>query len=237
MEIKLSFLGAAQNVTGSRHLMQANGTNVLVDCGLYQERHFAKRNWDPFPFPPAKINAVILTHAHLDHCGLLPKLVREGFKGPIYCTEATAEIAKIILLDAAKLQEEDAEHKRKRHEKQGRKGPYPEVPLYTVTDAEAVFPHFEPIPYRESFALSKNNTVEATLYDAGHVLGSSVIRVKAGLNGDERIILFSGDIGRPDRPIVSDPEVFDKADFVLIESTYGDRIHHNNESIKSEFTK
>ncbi len=237
MEIKLSFLGAAQNVTGSRHLMQANGTNVLVDCGLYQERHFAKRNWDPFPFPPAKINAVILTHAHLDHCGLLPKLVREGFRGPIYCTEATAEIAKIILLDAAKLQEEDAEHKRKRHERQGRKGPYPEVPLYTVEDAEAVFGHFEPIPYRESFALSKNNTVEATLYDAGHVLGSSVIRVKAGLNGDERIILFSGDIGRPDRPIVSDPEVFDKADFVLIESTYGDRIHHNNESIKSEFAE
>ena len=237
MEIKLSFLGAAQNVTGSRHLLQANGTNVLVDCGLYQERHFANRNWDKFPFPPAKLNAVILTHAHLDHCGLLPKLVREGFKGPIYCTEATAEIAKIILLDAAKLQEEDAEHKRKRHKRQGRKGPYPEEPLYTVEDAEAVFPQFKPVQYRERFALAKDYGVEATLYDAGHVLGSSVIRAKVRKNGDERTILFSGDIGRPDRPIVSDPEVFDKADFVLIESTYGDRIHHNNESIKSEFAE
>ncbi len=237
MEIKLSFLGAAQNVTGSRHLLQANGTNVLVDCGLYQERHFAKRNWDPFPFPPGKLNAVILTHAHLDHCGLLPKLVKEGFKGPIYCTEATAEIAKIILLDAAKLQEEDAEYKRKRHKKQGRKGPYPEVPLYTVEDAEAVFPHFETVPYRERFALAKDYGVEATLYDAGHVLGSSVIKAKVRKNGDERIILFSGDIGRPDRPIVSDPTVFDKADYVLIESTYGDRIHHDNESIKSQFAE
>ncbi len=237
MEIKLSFLGAAQNVTGSRHLLQADGTNILVDCGLYQERHFAKRNWDPFPFPPAKINAVILTHAHLDHCGLLPKLVKEGFKGPIYCTEATAEIAKIILLDAAKLQEEDAEHKRKRHEKQGRKGPYPEEPLYTVEDAEAVFGQFEPVQYRERFALAKDDKVEATLYDAGHVLGSSVIRAKVGKNSDERIILFSGDIGRPDRPIVSDPTVFDKADYILIESTYGDRIHHNTESIKGQFAE
>jgi len=131
MQIKLQFLGAAQNVTGSRHLLEANGTRILVDCGLYQERQFLARNWDPFPVEPKKINAVLLTHAHLDHCGLLPKLFKEGFRGKIYCTPATAEIAKIILLDAAKLQEEDAEHKRKRHEKQGRKGPtqrFPSIP-------------------------------------------------------------------------------------------------------------
>ena len=133
MQIKLQFLGAAQNVTGSRHLLQANGTNVLIDCGFYQERQFRARNWDPFPVEPKYINAVLLTHAHLDHCGLLPKLVKEGFSGKIYCTPATAEIAKIILLDSAKIQEEDAEHKRKRHERQGRKGPYPEVPLYTLS--------------------------------------------------------------------------------------------------------
>ena len=119
MEIKLRFLGAAQNVTGSRHFLQANGVNILIDCGLYQERQFIDRNWDPFPVPAAGIDAALLTHAHLDHCGLLPKLVREGFKGKIYCTKATAEIAKIILLDAAKIQEEDAEHKRKRHKKDG----------------------------------------------------------------------------------------------------------------------
>jgi metallo-beta-lactamase family protein len=230
MQIKLQFLGAAQNVTGSRHLLQANGVGLLVDCGLYQERQFSERNWEPFPVAPDTINAVLLTHAHLDHCGLLPKLVREGFTGRIYCTEATAEITKIILLDSAKIQEEDAEHKRKRHKKQGRKGPYPVVPLYTTEDAEACFDHFEPVPYRE--VVDFGNGVEATFYDAGHVLGSSIIRAKVRQNGQERIILFSGDIGRPDRPIVRDPTVFDKADYVLIESTYGNRDHEGTEDIK-----
>ena len=145
MSMTLQFLGAAQNVTGSRHLLQADGTRLLVDCGLYQERQFQARNWEPFTVPPGSIDAVLLTHAHLDHCGLLPKLVKDGFKGKIYCTEATAEIARIILLDSAKLQEEDAEFKRKRHEKEGRKGPYPEISLYTAGDAEATFPHFSPV--------------------------------------------------------------------------------------------
>jgi metallo-beta-lactamase family protein len=223
MKVKLQFLGAVQNVTGSRHFLEANGTQALVDCGLYQERQFRNRNWDPFPIAPKSIDAVLLTHAHLDHCGLLPKLVKEGFRGKIVCTDATAEIAKIILLDSAKIQEEDAEHKRKRHERQGRKGPYPEVPLYTVEDAEACFPLFSHVEYRESVNLGDG--VETTFYDAGHVLGSSIIRVKVRQNGQERIILFSGDIGRPDRPIVCDPTVFDYADYVLIESTYGDRVH------------
>ncbi len=223
MQIKLQFLGAVQNVTGSRHLLEANGTQVLVDCGLYQERQFRERNWDPFPVAPKSIDAVLLTHAHLDHCGLLPKLVKEGFRGKVLCTAATAEIAKIILLDSAKIQEEDAEHKRKRHERQGHKGPYPEVPLYTTEDAEACFPLFEHVEYRESVNLGDG--METTFYDAGHVLGSSIIRVKVRQNGQERIILFSGDIGRPDRPIVCDPTVFDYADYVLIESTYGNRIH------------
>ena len=243
MQIKLQFLGAAQNVTGSRHFLEANDTRILVDCGLYQERQFRERNWDPFPIEPKRINAVLLTHAHLDHCGLLPKLVKEGFSGKIYCTPATAEIAKIILLDAAKIQEEDAEHKRKRHERQGRKGPHPDVPLYTIEDAEACIPLFSHVDYRE--AQNLGDGVEATFYDAGHVLGSSIIRVKIHQDGQERIILFSGDIGRPDRPIVCDPTVFDYADYVLIESTYGNRVHEEvadvektmgeviNETIKS----
>ena len=230
MQIKLQFLGAAQNVTGSRHLLQANGTRLLVDCGLYQERQLRARNWDPFPVEPASINAVLLTHAHLDHCGLLPKLVREGFGGRIYCTAATAEIVRIILLDSAKIQEEDAEYKRKRHEREGRKGPYPVVPLYTTEDTEACFPLFSTLEYRKSVNIADG--VEATFYDAGHVLGSSIIRVKVRQDGQERIILFSGDIGRPDRPIVRDPTVFDYADYVLIESTYGDRVHEDTEDIK-----
>jgi len=230
MQMKLWFLGAAQNVTGSRHMLEANGVHLLIDCGLYQERHFRKRNWDPFPIPPDSIDAVLLTHAHLDHCGLLPKLVKEGFKGRIYCNPATAEIAQIILLDSAKIQEEDAEHKRKRHKRQRRKGPYPVVPLYTTEDAQACFPLFSPVNYRQAVPLGDG--VEATFYDAGHVLGSSIIRAKVRQNNQERIILFSGDIGRPDRPIVCDPTVFDTADYVLIESTYGDRVHDDTKDVK-----
>jgi len=211
-------------------LLEANDTSLLVDCGLYQERQFRARNWEPFPIAAESINAVLLTHAHLDHCGFLPKLVREGFKGKIYCNAATAEIAKIILLDSAHLQEEDAQYKRRRHEREGRKGPYPELPLYTTADAEACFPLFSPVRYREAIQLG--NGVEATFYDAGHVLGSSIIRAKVRQDGQERIILFSGDIGRPDRPIVCDPTVFDRADYVLIESTYGDRVHKDTEDIK-----
>ena len=231
MQIKLQFLGAAQNVTGSRHLLEANGVRLLVDCGLYQERQFRDRNFEKFTADPESLDAVLLTHAHLDHSGLLPKLVKEGFKGRIYCTGATAEIAKIILFDSAKLQVEDIAYKRKRHQKQGKLGPYPYKPLYTIEDVEATLPLFCPVEYRESFDLG--NGVEATLYDAGHVLGSSIIRVKVRQEGQERIIIFSGDIGRPGRPIICDPTVFDKADYVLIESTYGDRVHSNGNDVKN----
>ncbi len=230
MQIKLKFLGAAQNVTGSRYLLAANGSRLLVDCGLYQERHLLARNWEPFTVEPRSIDAVLLTHAHLDHCGLLPKLVKDGFKGKIYCTAATSEIAQIILLDSAKLQEEDVEFKRKRHQREGRKGPYPEIPLYTIADAEACFPHFWPVDYKKPLKLGKD--VEVTFYDAGHVLGSSIIEVKVSQNSQQRSVLFTGDMGRPDRPIVRDPTSFEKADYLLIESTYGDRIHQSRVDIK-----
>lgn len=230
MEMKLKFLGAVGNVTGSRHLLEANGARIMVDCGLYQERQFRDRNFDPFPIPPKSISAVLLTHGHLDHCGLLPKLVKEGFNGKIYCTPATAEIVQIILLDSAKIQQEDAEYKRRRHKRKGRKDKDHYEPLYTIEDAEACFSLFAPVEYRE--AVDLGNGIETTFYDAGHVLGSSIIRVKVRQEGQERIILFSGDIGRPDRPIVCDPTVFDAADYVLIESTYGDRVHKDNNDIK-----
>jgi metallo-beta-lactamase family protein len=235
MSIKLQFLGAAQNVTGSRHLLQVNGTRILVDCGIYQERQFKERNWEPFEVPPNSIDAVLLTHAHLDHCGLLPKLVKEGFKGKIYCTEATSEIARIILLDSAKLQQEDAEFKRKRHEQEGRKGPYPEVPLYTSADAEACFPMFQTVQYKQPLQIRPG--IEAIFYDAGHVLGSSVIKVRIGQNSQQRSILFSGDVGRPNRPILNDPELVQEADYILIESTYGDRIHEEPQEIKNKIAE
>jgi metallo-beta-lactamase family protein len=235
MEMRLKFLGAAQNVTGSRHLLEANGTRLLVDCGLYQERHFLDRNWEPFNVPPESINAVFLTHAHLDHCGLLPKFVREGFKGKIYCTQATAEVARIILLDSAKIQEEDVEHKLKRHQKEGRKSQHPEVPLYTIKDAEACFPYFETVGYGQTLKIADG--IEVTFCDAGHVLGSSMIRVDINKNGDKRTVLFTGDLGRPDRPILPDPSVPQEVDYVIMESTYGDRDHLDTGNIKKQIAE
>ena len=221
MPTRLTFLGATQNVTGSRYLLEASGTRLLVDCGMHQERELRGRDWSPFPVPPQSLEAVLLTHAHLDHCGLLPKLVREGFRGPIYCTPATAEIAEIMLMDAAKLQEEDVEFKKKRHQREGRKGPYPEVPLYTVDDAKACLPQFSPVGYKEAVGINKG--IQATFHDAGHVLGSAMIKVRVGRNSDERTIVFSGDIGRGDKPMLQDPTRFTEADYMVVESTYGDR--------------
>ena len=232
MQIKLSFLGAVQNVTGSRFLVEADGSKVLIDCGLYQERKFLARNWDAFPVPPDTIDAVLLTHAHLDHCGLLPKLVKEGFHGRIYCSGATAEIARIILLDAGHLQEEDAFYKAKRHARENRKGPYPDVPLYTVADAEKVFPLFSPVAYHKGQEITK--TMRATFHDAGHVFGSSCISLTVAREGQSRTILFSGDVGRKDMPIIEDPDIVDRADYVLIESTYGDRTHEDNHNIEDQ---
>ncbi|MCK4960281.1 MAG: MBL fold metallo-hydrolase, partial [Planctomycetes bacterium] len=167
---KLSFLGAAENVTGSRHLLEVGNVKILVDCGLYQERDFRDRNWDKFVFVPAELDAVLLTHAHLDHCGLLPKLVLEGFKGKVFCTEATAEIARIVMLDCGHIMEEDAKYKKKRHRREKRKSPRPIVPLYTVKDAEACASHFSKVRYKEPVVIADG--VEATFYDAGHILGA-----------------------------------------------------------------
>lgn len=232
MQIKLTFLGAAQNVTGSRYLLEANGHRFLIDCGLYQEREFRDRNWDPFYVPPETLDGVLLTHAHLDHCGLLPKLVREGLKQKIYCTPATAEIAKIIMLDAAHIQEEDASFKRKRHEKEGRTGPHPVVPLYTKEDAEAALPLLNPVEYQT--AIQIGDGIEAFFYEAGHILGSTNIKVKVKQNGESRTILFSGDIGRWETPILLDPTIYENADYILMESTYGNRLHGDRDHIDEE---
>jgi metallo-beta-lactamase family protein len=235
MDLKLSFLGAAQNVTGSRYVVESNGVKLMVDCGLYQERKFQARNWDPFSVPPASLQAVLLTHAHLDHCGLLPKLVRDGFKGRVYCTPATSEIAQIIILDSASIQEEDAAFKKRRHQREGRRGPFPEAPLYTVEDAKACLPLFSTVEYGETIQIGSG--IEVTFYDAGHVLGSSMIRVAMGNGEEKRTIVFSGDVGRWDRPMLHDPNVFSKTDYVVVESTYGDRAHEDNADIGDELAE
>jgi len=238
MNTRIQFLGAARNVTGSCYLVENEGRRVLVDCGLYQERRFRARNWNPLPVDPESIDAVLLTHAHLDHCGLLPKLVREGFSGPIYCTPATAEIARIVLLDSAHIQEEDAEYKRLRHEREGRKGPYPEQPLYTEEDAERTLPLFRKVEYGQAVSIDRGGAradqgagsprLQASFFEAGHILGSAMIRLQVtGASGESRSIVFSGDIGQWDKPIIEDPTIFSDADYLVMESTYGDRRHED----------
>ncbi len=167
-----------------------------------------------------------MTHAHLDHCGLLPRLVKDGFHGPIIATAPTADLARIVLLDSAHIQEEDASFKKKRHLKEGRQGPHPEIPLYTVAEAGAVFPLFRPVPYETDVPLAPG--FRARFHDAGHILGSAMIELgyRGGAGGGEaRSVVFSGDIGQRDRPLVRDPSIVERADFVVLESTYGDREH------------
>lgn len=226
---KLTFFGAAQNVTGSCYLLESNGTRILVDCGLYQERDFTHRNWDPFPVDPAGIHAMVLTHAHLDHCGRIPRLVQQGFAGSIFCTSATAEIASIVMRDAGKIQEEDMAYKKRRHAKEGRTSPHPYEPLYTKADAEEAEKLLKSVSFEHEVEVVAGIT--ATFIEAGHILGAASVRMRVHENGSDRTILFSGDIGRNDMPILRDPQPVGRADYALLESTYGNRIHERNDDI------
>lgn len=232
---RLTFLGAARSVTGSQFQLSTDSSNLLVDCGLNQERDMQERNWEPFPMPPDRIDEVLLTHAHLDHCGLLPRLLHEGFRGRIYATGPTAEIARIVMLDSARLQREDVEQKRRRHEREKRKSPRPLLPLYDEKDAENAASLFQAVRYGEIVSLKGG--VEAEFFEAGHILGSASIRVRVRENGSSRTILFSGDIGRWGRPIINDPHPCSQADYVLMESTYGDRLHGDDARIGTTLQK
>ena len=192
--MKIQFLGAARQVTGSCYLLEAGGLTILIDCGMYQEREFRERNWNSFPVYPGNIDYVLLTHAHLDHCGLVPRLVQQGFNNPVLTTSASIELAEIIWLDSARIQEEDAAYKKKRHEREGRKGPYPEIPLYTVEDAEKSIPLLQPISYEAYRSL--NDKVAVRFHDAGHILGSAMVEIHV-YEGEEKFkLIFSGDIGQ-----------------------------------------
>jgi metallo-beta-lactamase family protein len=222
----LTFLGAARGVTGSCYLLEQGPTRVLVDCGLFQERKLQERNWKPFPVEASSLAAVLLTHAHLDHCGLLPKLVREGFRGKIFSTAATAEIARYVLLDSARIQEEDAAFKAARHQREGREGPHPVLPLYTEEDARRTLPLFSAVNYGRPLQAAPG--VSAVFLEAGHILGSASVRVEVGGVS----VLVSGDVGRWDRPIIRDPAPFEPADYLLLETTYGGSLHENTAGIE-----
>ncbi|MBT3376431.1 MAG: MBL fold metallo-hydrolase [Lentisphaerae bacterium] len=229
MTLAITFHGAARNVTGSRYLVEAGNSKALVDCGLYQERHLRERNWDPFPIPARDLDAVLLTHAHLDHCGLLPKLVREGFSGSVHCTPASADIARIVLLDAAHIQEEDAKYKQRRHRKERRTAPRPVVPLYTTNDANAALRQLAPAPYGKPIEIAPG--IEATFREAGHILGASSVCLALSDGTTARSVRFSGDVGRWDAPILRDPIQAGNTDYVVVESTYGNRHHRANDTI------
>ena len=217
---KLTFLGATGTVTGSKYLLEADGKKFLIDCGMFQGlKELRLRNWADFPVDPTSIDAVILTHAHIDHSGYLPKLVQMGFKGTIYATPSTADLCRIMLPDSAHLQEEDAKYANKKQFTKHK----PAMPLYSMSDAETALELFEPLPYGKKIDLSPNVTI--CYRDAGHILGSAFVDIRVKQGEEERRILFSGDLGRPNQPILRDPHTVFGTDYLILESTYGDRLH------------
>ena len=230
--VKLQFLGAARQVTGSQYYVEADGARVLVDCGMFQERAYLARNWEKSPLNVRKLDAVLLTHAHVDHCGLAPKLVHEGFRGPILTTSASADLVELVLRDSAAIQAEDAAFKKKRHRKEGRRGRYPVKPLYTMKDVNRTLSLLKPVDYNQPVRI--NDHVHAVFHDAGHILGSAMIELRMRDNEEPRRIVFTGDLGQWGKPIVRNPAVIHQADYVVIESTYGDRDHEDHESVESQ---
>ena len=227
--MRIQFLGANRQVTGSKHLLDVGDTRILIDCGVYQERALTDRNWEEPPIDMRGVDAVLLTHAHNDHCGMLPRMVTEGLKAPIYATEATAELTEIILEDSARIQEEDAAYKQKRHRKEGRKVKHPVIPLFTSEDVQKTLPLLQPVPYGREIPI--NGKVRVTFHDAGHILGSSIVEVVCTHDGQTRKLLFSGDLGQRNKPILRDPVVFSEADYVIMESTYGNRNHNGSNDV------
>ena len=213
----LTFLGAAGTVTGSKHLLDLGDHRVLVDCGLFQGlKELRERNWRPLPVPPAGIDAIVLTHAHLDHCGYLPRLVAQGFRGRVFCTPGTRDLCSLVLPDSAHIQEEDArDANRQRYSKH-----QPALPLYTADDAARALTLLQPVGYNRPVPVVPG--LELEFMSAGHLLGSAYAHVRLSTG---KTVLFGGDLGRYDRPVLPDPSPVEGADVLLVESTYGDRSH------------
>ncbi|MBI2759177.1 MAG: MBL fold metallo-hydrolase [Chloroflexi bacterium] len=229
--MRLNFHGAAQTVTGSQHLLEINGSRLLLDCGLYQgrrEESYARNR--SFSYDPTKVDALVLSHAHIDHCGNIPNLVRQGFHGPIYATKATVDLATIMMADSGRIQESDAEFVNK---KASRRRDGPIEPLYTEADAERAAQLFRGVDYGETFSPAPG--VTARFIEAGHILGSAGIALTLEENGRKVKFMFSGDIGRMNLPLLRDPVMPNDVDFLLMESTYGDKPHRDPRLAFEEF--
>lgn len=217
----LTFLGAAGTVTGSKHLLEVDGRRILIDCGLFQGlKALRLRNWQPLPVPASSIDAVVLTHAHLDHCGFLPRLVADGFKGRVFCTAGTRDLCSLVLPDSAHIQEEDARDAN-RH---GYSKHAPALPLYTSADADRALARLQPLGFNRPLPVVPG--VEVEFIKAGHLLGSAYAMIRTR----HQAILFGGDLGRYSRPVLPDPESVRHADILLVESTYGDRLHEPDDN-------
>lgn len=222
--MKIKFCGAAAGVTGSCHLLSTEKHKILLDCGQFQGGKAQDAlNEEPFPFDPAEIECVVLSHVHIDHCGRLPLLVKRGFKGAIYCTDATADLLEVMLKDSGFIHEKEAEWQSRKNERAGRK---PVEPLYTVRDSEETLKYVRPVMYDQLFEI--NDEMKVVFNDAGHILGSAIIELWTNEDDNVYKTVFSGDLGVLDRPILRDPTIIKKADYVIMESTYGNRLHPEN---------
>ena len=222
--MKIQFCGAASGVTGSCHLITTENHKILLDCGQFQGgKAMEAMNHEPFPFDPSEIDYVVLSHAHIDHCGRLPLLVKRGFRGDIYCTDATADLLEVMLRDSGYIHEKETEWKNRKNERAGRP---PVEPLYTVRDAEESLKYVKPVLYDQLVEL--NPEMRIVFNDAGHILGSAITELWVTEGDNVSKIVFSGDLGVMDRPILRDPTIIKKADYVIMETTYGNRLHPEN---------
>jgi metallo-beta-lactamase family protein len=228
----IQFFGAARTVTGSKHLLTtANGKQILLDCGLFQGINTDEMN-QQFGFDPSLVDYMVLSHAHIDHTGLIPRLIRQGFRGPIYTTAATIDLCEVMLMDSARIQESDLERVNKRRVRRGD----PELDaLYDETDVKQALDQMQPVDYRTPFVIC--DEVTGLLTDAGHLLGSAAVSLTIQDNGVEKHLFFSGDIGRPDDKILRSPDPFPQADYIICESTYGDRLHEAEPDMKSHLLR
>ncbi|MEK6982053.1 MAG: MBL fold metallo-hydrolase [Candidatus Micrarchaeota archaeon] len=231
--MKITFNGAAGIVTGSCYLLETENKKILIDCGMFQgTKEITRLNYEPFPFNPKEISYVLLTHAHVDHCGLIPKLVKNGFTGKIISTGPTLDLTQLMLKDAAHVNEDETLQENKRRVRAGLE---PRDPLYTLEDAVKSFSFFSPVNYENPRKLS--NDLEVIFHNAGHILGSSMVEIHVSESGKITKFLFSGDVGQGGTPILDDPTVIENADYVIVESTYGNRSHGNLSMRKQDLLK